>query len=61
MAETKKEKPIAETINVQSDTKIDFEGERFQYRQGKRRNITQDEFMKRILFLFKKGKRKVKK
>ena len=51
------EKPIAETINVQSDTKIDFEKERFDYKLKKRKNLTQDGFMKFILSIFKKHKK----
>jgi len=57
MAETKKEKPIAETINVQNDTKIDFEKERFDYKLKKRKGLTQDGFMKLILSIFKKSKK----
>jgi len=55
--EPQKEKPIAETINVQNDTKIDFEKERFDYKLKKGKSLTQDGFMKLILSIFKKHKK----
>jgi len=57
MVENKKDKPIAETINVQNDTKTDFEKEKFDYKLKHGKSLTQDGFMKLILTVFKKHKK----